>query len=58
MVEGFSKMYILSVFGHFFANIFTGFYWINWILQKKIYNFANLQIILQILKVEHIRAFQ
>ena len=34
---GFSKMYILLFFGHFFfANIFTK----NWILQKK-YNFCK-----------------
>ena len=50
MVKGFSKMYNLSFLDQsFFANIFTiklDFAIINSI-------FANLQIFLQILKVEH-----
>ena len=50
MVKGFSKMYNLLFFGKFlFANIFT----IKLDFAKKSSIFANLQIFLQIIKVEH-----
>ena len=48
MVKGFLKMYNLSFFGQFFLQTFLLY---NWILQKNSI-FANLQIVLQILKVE------
>jgi len=50
MVKGFSKMYNFSFFGQiFFANIFT--IKLDFAIKNSI--FANLQICLQILKVEH-----
>ena len=50
MVKGFSKMYNLSFFGQFFfANIFTKK--LDFAIKNSI--FVNLQIFLQILKVEH-----
>ena len=50
LVKGFLKMYIFHFLDNFFWPTFLLY---NWILQKNLSIFANLQIFLQILKEEH-----